>query len=286
MERREFLKLAGGATSILAIDRVPGIETIAAPYPPYPEIRSGILDASGWSETTKREKEHSSSLWRFTEYTWDSLQDQITEATGGKVDMPLGGLLAIRIGNDSTTFKINGNEILDGETFFSTQAAMWSRKREIESEIATYFSEFFDEVLAKQSRIDWGIVNLASVEVNAITSICRDADGSMTTETGQSVSAVEYEFEYPLREDTVNDTSEPALARETTLTMTGWQIRWRHNGQLYAAAALHPKAVEETCGLGDPHVEQALSTAIGDNVDLGIDQPYYGEIFTMMEAVQ
>lgn len=283
--RRDIIKKSGGTAAILSVGSF--LESEEASHPPHPTISNTILNEYGWSLVDQWQETFDQSLWSFSAYNWEWLQEKVQNETDGKINIPLGGILAFRIGNNGTTYKITDDPIVNGETFATPRVSGWWRRSDIDSEINTYFEDFAGDGMEKLGEFNWGFFRLSSGPVTGtLVDVCEDADGSITLEVGKSRDMVEHNLEYELRSDTVNETNEVDLASEVELDMIGWAVDWTYKGNVYGMAALHPKAAGDYCGITRPHIERVLTAALDEDVNLDIDHPFFGEVLTVMGAVE
>ena len=283
--RREFLKGAGGGAVVLQSGGI--IEWSEAPFPPYPSIPKSELNRLGWSRKNRDEKELDGAKWRFSYYEWDRLRHTVKEATDDLIDMPLGGLLAFRIGNDGTTLKLNGDVKIRGETFTGPN---WAAARllsdSIDDQINSYIRDFAEGGIEKLGELNWSLYNLGSGPgLGTYAKLC-EAGGTLTTEIDGSHDMVQHNLEYQLRRDTVNEHREVYLEQTHELDFIGWSVDFVFDETIYGIAAIHPKATGDYCGLTDPHIERVLSDVIDEEIDLGLEAPLYGKVRSIMSAVR
>lgn len=263
---------------------VPLWETQQADHPPYPEIPESVLDELGWVQQESYRKEKGDALWSICTFEWTELRDRVRDGTGGIVDIPLGGLIAIRIGNNGETRRIRGETITDGETFTSARLARWKLSDSISSKYRSYLSDFSKIGFNNTGEMDWRLSPGFPASAGFLTDICNEG-GTLTTQKFGDIGLTQHYLEYELRDDTANIDTDVDLKEETTLEFHGWVGSWYGDGQIYVVVGLHPNGEEGLCGLTSPHLEKVLDEVVDRDVEFALSESLWGTTHSVMGAV-
>lgn len=282
--RRQFLTNVGTGVTMISLGNSL-IETTQASHPPYPVISDSVLEEHGWKQRQEDQEVKEGARWSIRTYEWVALRSHVREKTGGIVDIPLGGLIAMRIGNDGKTRRFRKREITDGETFAFPKLARWQLKDAIRGTYLLYLDDFSKIPFSNTGEIDWGLGPLLPPEVGAYTNICEDG-GTIVSQVAGTIQPTQHFLEYELRDDTVNKKREVSLAGTESLDFFGWVGSWIHHEQIYVVIGVHPNDQEGLCGLTDPHMQKVLDEVIEGDVDLELDESLYGQTHAVMGAVR
>lgn len=285
--RRAFLECVGASAAFPAAlgsfwEKEP------APYPPYPSIPETVLDEQGWKmrqEDGEWRNEKHDALWSIRSYEWVSLRERIREKTGGVIDIPVGGLIAMRIGNNGTTRKLFGDMVRDGQTFLSSGYARYKLSDAIRETYMSFIDSFSKVGFNRKGELNWNLSPALPTSYGFYSSECHDG-GSLTTEAEGSVRLTQHILEYPLRSNTVNVDEDVSITDTEYLEFHGWVGSWIHQDNIYAVVGVHPNDQSSFCGLTDPHVQNVLEDTVEGDVDLGLEESLYGRLHTVMGAVE
>jgi hypothetical protein len=286
--RRRFLGQVGTAVAIPATSSSV-YEEVNASYPEYPTIPDAILDEYGWQkrdgEYGEWQNEKNDALWSIRTYEWTRLRESIREKTGGVVDIPLGGLIAMRIGNNGETRRVLGKEITEGESFTSPKYARFELSDAIRRTYLTFLDRFSMVGFNPEGEMNWNLSPAFPASLGFYTDECHDG-GTLNTETNGSIKLTQHYLEYPLRETTVNEDTEVSLASEEYLEFHGWLGSWIHEDSIYAVVGVHPNDQSTICGISDPHLENVLDEVLEEEIELGLEESLYGRLHSVMSTVE
>jgi len=279
ISRREFLQQSGSGAVALSFHE-DWFEAEPSEHPPYPSIPSSVLEEQGWSmrgEKSRDQFKREDCKWSTSTYQWDSLRERVREATGGQIDIPLGGLVAYRIGDTSSVF--------DSDNTF---ALPWLAKRELDDPIKDHFKNYLHEFsktgFTTVGDIDWSLAPLFGVPSSSVMQECLPS-GTLTTESVGSVQMHQFNLDYELN-DRSSNMSATVDIHTVDLEFFGWLAGWSHKQHIYAVGGIHPNATGDYCGLDNPHIEEALSEALDEQVNLNLDETLYGRMHTVMGSIE
>lgn len=232
--RRQFLAQAGAGVTMLNIGDW-FVETTPASHPPYPDIADSVLEEQGWEQRLENREVKEGARWSIRTFEWVELRNRVRESTGGVIDIPLGGLIAMRIGNNGKTRRIGEREITDGVTFAFPKMSRWKLRNAIRR---TYLNEFSKTGFTNTGEIDWSVSPLLPPEAGVYTNICEDG-GTLVSQVAGTVQPTQHFLEYELRNDTANVKRDVSLAETETLDFFGWVGSWIHQEQIYAVIGVH-----------------------------------------------
>lgn len=274
--RRNFLRRSGSAVVALSLHE-DWLEPEPAEYPPYPTIPQSVLNEQDWSQKSQDQFEREGGKWRIRTYQWDGLRDRVGEATDGTIDIPLGGLAAYRIG-DTASFWDSSNK------FTWTGGA----KGELDGPIKTHFKNYlqtfsktgFDTI----GDINWSISPFFGTTASILIQECMPS-GTLTTESGGSTQMHQFNIDYELNDRSANADKEVGI-HTVDLEFFGWVAAWSHNQHVYAVGAIHPNGTGDYCGLDNPHIEEALTEAMDEEVNLDLEESLYGRVHSVMGSIE
>lgn len=284
LSRRRFLTDVGTGMAVIG-SQVPLWETHQADHPPYPEIPEPVLEEQGWEQQESYQEEKEDALWSIRTFEWTELRNRVREGTGGLVDIPLGGLIAMRIGNSGETRRLRGETITDGSSFPSARLARWNLNDSFRSTYESYLSDFSKIGFNNTGKMDWRLSPGFPASAGFLTDICNEG-GTLTTQKFGDIGLTQHYLEYELRDDTANVDSDVELEEEATLEFHGWVGSWYDEGQIYVVVGLHPNGEEGMCGLTSPHLEKVLDEVVEGDVGFELDESLWGQTHTVMGAVR
>lgn len=281
--RRQYLNRIG--TGMAVTQLIPDIiESEPATHPPYPRIPSEILDHQGWELGKRWRDETDEALVSASTYKWPWLRELVKEETDGMIDIPMGGLIALRIGNDGETYRWNGRTLRNGRTFTSVRWAKGVLREEMREIYKTFVEDFLVGQSERKGGIPWKDAKLFPTEISVLADVCTEG-GALNTELEGQIKLNQHNFDYELTEDTANVNRSVDLATERSVKFYGWNRAFGSDGQIYVVGAIYPKTTGDYCGIAAPHIERALSDALGTDVDLDLDTSLTARVRTVMGAV-
>lgn len=274
--RREFIQQMGTGAVIAGIHG-DWFNSGTAPYPPYPSVPDQILDRLEWSPQKSLQVTKEDAKWSIRTYEWKWLRERVRKKTSETMDIPLGGLIAFRIGDTADLFNSNNK-------FAIPTLAKWDLDDNIQEHFTSYLQNFPKAEFDIIGEIEWNLGPFFPSSAGVLANKCLPS-GTLTTEAGGSVQMHQFNLEYELTDTSANSGREVDV-NKTTLDFFGWLAGWNRSNHVYAVGATHPRAIGDWCGLDNPHIEEVLSEAVGQRLDLELEYPLYGKVHTMMGAVQ
>jgi len=276
VSRREFLKQAAIGPVVLSFHNN-WLEYEPAEYPPYPSIPRNVLDEQGWSQENQTHIKKEGAKWSISTYQWDWLRSRINDATNGTIDIPLGGLVAYRVG-DTASFWDRDNK------FSFPDWAKSELDEHIKSDFKNYLHNFSKTGFNTIGEIDWSISPFFGTTSSILIQECMPS-GTLTTESAGSTQIHQFNIEYELNEQSANMNQEVEI-QTTDLEFFGWVAAWANNQHVYAVGGIHPNGTGDYCGLDNPHIEEALNEAMDEEINLGLDETLYGRMHTIMGSIE
>ncbi|MCU4754231.1 hypothetical protein OB919_19985 [Halobacteria archaeon AArc-curdl1] len=282
--RRQYLKhvSVGMVVGSLGTDLV---EMEEVSHPPHPSISSGILERDGWEKVNQWRAEEEEAYWSATEYEWNGLRRLVRNKTDGLIDLPLGGLFLLRIGNKTSTITVNDRTLRNGETFTFPRWARRGLSGVIEDRYQYFINDFTVSEFESTGEINWSFSSIFPTTVDIFTQACTEG-GSLNTEIEGSTELKQHMLDYRLSDDTANSNKRVGLETSRNLEFYGWNRALISEGQIYVLGSIHPRQDGEYCGLSDPHFERVLSDVTGKEIDLELDTNLTAQVRTAMGAVR
>lgn len=277
--RRQFLRRVGGAAVPMGLFPDP-FSSGSAPYPSPPTIPESVRNRIGWvpTEPNPEQTMKEGAKWSISTYQWQWLRDKVREETNGTVDIPLGGLIAFHIGDTA-------DWITEGGKFLSPTWAKMELDEPIKRHVISYFQSFSVSGFNTEGNVPWHLNPILPVPAGVYADKCLPSS-TLTTEMVGDVPLHQFNLEYRLTSSTASGSESVALNSEATLDFLGWLAGWSHEQRIFAVGAVHPRGTGDFCGLDNPHIEEALTKAMGSEVNLNLDNSLYGLVHTVMRSIQ
>lgn len=281
--RRKFITNASLASPLL----LPGIEIKRSgpTHPAPPEFPKSELRRHGWVKDGRGKIEKEGAMWSYKSYNWRWLRNRVRDKTSGEIDIPLGKIVAYRIGNNNESMKIGDRKITDGRDFLITRKASRGLSDDIEDDFRSRTNHFSKIGFSTLGKLEWKYDPYFPASASVIMDKC-DAEGSLTTENSGSVYMTQFNLKYPMRSDTVNVNQSVKLEQDEELEFFGWLAGWGNEERIMAVGAVHPKSMDEYCGLGGSHIEKVLSDILGREIDLDLEDVLHGKVHNLMATLE
>lgn len=285
VSRRRFLEstaVLGLSGSVLAKEGVK--------RPPYPRITSGL--DYGWSFSHHDEREKAGAKWALSYYTQTGLREKIRKETDDVVDMDLGGMLAMRIGDT----KDSVNLLSKPDNKFDHIRTAWIDKHEnIRAEIEDYLSKFSKAGFNIEEKINlaW-MLHLLDITgglpagTGALLAASDAGPASIDiVASGDGVALTRYPLNYPMTPDTVNTSKNGVTLEETKeLPFTGWFGTWGYKGHIYAVTGIHPRQEALDEEMERPYLDAFFSELTGSDVNLELNYDLATQMHNLMGRVR